>query len=248
MYIFVPVKILRTRIIVAVAELPLLYNQANDVYSAPYWRDCIIALVGCGKPGDSVMHVHAFYFILKPIIHLNYHAMKKFIFKLALVLTISTSLLGCSSDDSNTDLNPIENPNPTPQVPKKIRISKVTILQFPALNPLGDWWDFWAVGTAKNPDIYLKLTQGNTTLYQSSVVDDADYTQTYYDTFSPPLILSKLSDIHDFSLYDEDSGTSEFMVGVYFVPNQLISDTPSSIYLNHSEQNFKLKLDVTYEY
>jgi len=173
--------------------------------------------------------------------------MKKFLLK-PVFLALFIAFSGCSSDDSNTELNPIENPNPTPQVPKKIRISKVTILQFPALNPLGDWWDFWAIGTAQNPDIYLKLTQGNTTLYQSSVVDDADYTQTYYDTFSPPLILSKLSDIHDFSLYDEDSGTSEFMVGVYFVPNQLISDTPSSIYLNHSEQNFKLKVDVTYGY
>ena len=39
------------------------------------WRGCIIALVGCGKPGDCVVHVRAFIFITN--IHLNYHNHEK---------------------------------------------------------------------------------------------------------------------------------------------------------------------------
>lgn len=95
--------------------------------------------------------------------------MRKFIFKSALILAISTSLLSCSSDDSSdVDTTPVV------VTKTKVSVTKIEVSKIPQSDSNGLPWDF-----SSDPDIYIKLYDENNLL---------GYTSNYLPDFTPSIL------------------------------------------------------------
>lgn len=180
--------------------------------------------------------------------------MKKFIFKSVLLLIVSTSLLSCSSDDSETTA-PIVCPTgytgtdcTTQVTPTRIVISKIRVKLFPNTNA-GSNWD---VGSA--PDIFVRLGRGDgsastVTLFTSDYISDALSDGTNFFDFTPstPIELLFPTQQHAIILGDYDSTSSnEFMGGLVFNPYNSTGGFPSTITVNNSSIPLRFELTVSY--
>ncbi|GEC77711.1 hypothetical protein [Flavobacterium aquatile] len=180
--------------------------------------------------------------------------MKKFIFKSVLLLIVSTSLLSCSSDDSEpteplvcpTGYNGID--CTTQITPTRIVISKIRVKLFPNTNG-GNNWD---IGSA--PDIFVRLGIGDgsastVVLFTSDYIADAVSDGTNFFDFTPntPIELLFPTQQHAIILGDYDSTSSnEFMGGLVFNPYNSTGGFPTTITVNNSSIPLRFELTVSY--
>jgi len=156
---------------------------------------------------------------------------------------VSNSNCGCNCPQGFTGSN-----CGTQITPTFINITKIKVIDFPMTNSNGNQWDTLAVGNYVRPDIFPFLSIGTTTLFQGTPFQDALNTSTYTWTpttsivLTPSQFLSQLS----LTLYDEDSGTNEFMGGFDFYLYNSTGGFPTTITLSNSTSPYKFELTVSY--
>lgn len=126
--------------------------------------------------------------------------------------------------------------------PKIILITKIEILEFPALDG-SVTWDLFG-GT--NADIYPKLIQGSSTLYNSSTYyTDAQPTSTYIFNPNPSIELNSITSSHRIQVYDHDDFDADDVVGeISFVPYNESNGFPANEILSNGD----LKVRLSYQY
>lgn len=129
--------------------------------------------------------------------------MKKIILPVLILIGIST---GCKKDDAI----------PTPPEPtySKVKITKVTVIQFQDTDNSGYAWD-----DIDDADLYFEITYAGT----SNSIFKLDPSLRYYDvtnsdvplswSFSPNLLISSLSSPIDVDLWDYDNLNNDDYIG-----------------------------------
>ena len=125
--------------------------------------------------------------------------------------------------------------------PKKIRISKIEVLRFPATDK-GAGWDF-----SSGPEIYPDLLKGSTLIWSSpSYFENADPNSTYEFNVSPVVDLTEPLDRYTIELYDYDSSSNDdLMGGISFTPYSNNNKFPRIITLD-ANGNVAFRIHVSY--
>jgi len=133
--------------------------------------------------------------------------------------------------------------------PKKnatgMRITKVTILEFPATESNGAGWDL-----TSGPDVTFRITKG--TSCGAATFEPS----THYENATPGIALEwdvnyYITDVNanwSVCVYDYDTiDADDFMGGLYFRPQDKATGAASSA-LTLQSGSIKLRLDVTWQY
>lgn len=109
--------------------------------------------------------------------------------------------------------------------PTKIRITKITVTQFPATDG-GAGWDL-----TSGPELYPTVSFGGTTLWNSpTYYADANPSLDYDFTPSPAIDLNSPTSQYTIRIYDYDtSDPDDYMGGILFYPYNSSNGFPSSI-------------------
>ena len=137
----------------------------------------------------------------------------------------------------------------TQVTPKKIRISTITIRDFPAYNGSGYWdsGDYYG----RRPDIYFKIVKDDVPIFNMLSFHDA------YDNAvnsNDMLIMITYFDITDFNsqysieLWDKDDNyeNDELMLSLNFIPYSSTGGFPSTLYVEGPWGNVIFELEVLY--
>lgn len=184
--------------------------------------------------------------------------MKNFIVKSAMLMMF-LAFAGCSgSDDSKPE---VECPDGYTGVnclekitPKKVKINKVEIQSFPALNyDTNNYWDANETGINRNPDIYFMIYQNGGYIYElDTYMANADYQVTNTFNLPNPIIITDIDSpiILELRDYNAHNNTYQIMDNSYpvFVYEPSGVTFPSTITLFNSHDYFVVTLHVTYEW
>lgn len=130
----------------------------------------------------------------------------------------------------------------TARQPISITVSRIELLAYPATDN-GAGWDL-----TSGPDIFLGLSRGGSSVWQSNQqADDASPGQTYIYTPTPALVITNLAASQTFDIWDYDpTDSDDYMAGIVFTPNSVITNFPNQIVLETSAA--RLRLTVTYNF
>lgn len=187
----------------------------------------------------------------------------KNLFKLFFTIVLVAILFaGCSTEDNPitpTDPgNGSGDPDPTINTPKNMRITSITVTNFPDKKPNGDHWDFSPIlPLSSRPDLFVELSinGSNSSIFRSKTEQDASYLSNY--TFTEPALSSSESLPHNaamntgyiIELYDNDVTFNDFMGSVIFTPSSLYNDDNAENFSKSmSSGSIEIRIDGTWEY
>lgn len=108
------------------------------------------------------------------------------------------------------------------KTPTQIKISKIEITRFPATSS-GAGWDL-----TSGPDIYLQLSLGSTTIWESGYYQNADPSFSYSFDLNPIISLTNPNDQYTIRLLDfDDFDPNDFMGGINFTPYNNSNEFPT---------------------
>lgn len=130
--------------------------------------------------------------------------MKTQFLKLAMMLGMAVMLNGCSSDDSTSCPEGFTGPGCLTKIaPTKIKITKVVVTQYPAMDGTNPW-DAGEDSSGSAPDIWFAIGQNATLLTHSDYVIDASGAKTFL--FNIPYEMPNIYFTYGFYLYEFDGG------------------------------------------
>jgi hypothetical protein len=176
-----------------------------------------------------------------------------------IVPVVLVMFIGCSSDSSPTGVE--ENPTPEPEIqtPRSLIVQKITVTSFPANNPDGDTWDFNILDEyARRPDIYIMVTEKNSSDgFRSVTEDDAVYNGNYdlsdnhrSSDKSLPYDMD-YKDAYTITLYDDDGILKDDEIGTAdFYPSDYYSDNNATTFYRFIDlsNGVKVRLEGTWSY
>lgn len=135
--------------------------------------------------------------------------MKNFVFKIAVVLFISSSFFSCSSDDSAVSCPEGFTGQycETKITPSKIFINEIVIRNFPLVTNDLEFWDNGEDNSNEYPDVFLILGSGNDLLLFSDYIVDADENTGHISiTPSQPIEIVNVLSQYTIGIFDFDGG------------------------------------------
>ena len=133
--------------------------------------------------------------------------------------------------------------------PTSIRITQVTLNDFPAQND-GDDWDGFLCGGG-NPDILISLDDGNGEFFFSTNYDDVVPGTTLTFTQGFPTTTNNPENMHIIRLYDDDTGgcsPDDFMGGLQFSIYESDNGFPETIDVVNTSVQIEATLHIEYLY
>lgn len=130
--------------------------------------------------------------------------------------------------------------------PRKIKVTKVELIRFPATDNNGAGWD-----PTSGPDIYVRVLKGESPLWKSSNTynyQNANPSNVYSFDVSPAIDFTDPEGEYTISLYDyDDFDADDFMGGIIFTPYHKSKGFPSVLTIDAGGTvAFKLHLSYTW--
>ena len=129
------------------------------------------------------------------------------------------------------------------KTPQLIKITKITVTNFPPLNN-GDSWDAF-----DGPDIFIKLFYNSQAIAESGPFENAD-SQVEYSWTVTNLNLIAPEDPYTIELYDYDDGVTadDLMGGYTFTPYSDTNGFPDKITLSEPGSSTSFVLELEYQF
>lgn len=181
--------------------------------------------------------------------------MKTNFLKLACMLAIAGGITGCSSDDSKSEVLPVECPDgftgtdcSTKKRPTKIYITGIDIVSYPMINGEGNAWDWIEMGENENPDVYFSIYSGGQYIYTAdSYYENADGETLSFQTplYTENINLAILVELRD---YDEATNEYEYMSSTlpFFIYDPQQTYFPQSVLAQNG--NTTVRINLKYEW
>ena len=133
--------------------------------------------------------------------------------------------------------------------PTSIRVTQITLNDFPPQNN-GDDWDGFLCGGG-NPDILITLDDGNGEFFESPHYSDVVPGTTLTFTQGFPATTNNPENLHIIRLYDNDTGgcsPDDYMGGLEFSIYNSSNDFPETIEVYNSSIQIEATLHIEYLY
>jgi len=142
----------------------------------------------------------------------------------------------------------------TVQLPTKLKITKITVVDFPIVDSNGECWDFLGIC---EPDIFATVNDGvtstvsqnRTDYYSNCLPSNGPYIFDENQTSTMPFTLLNIQDKQfSFGLWDFD--TSSENMG-YYVVSDIVNEFPSTeirVYNSNTNHKIDFRLEVEWEY
>ena len=188
--------------------------------------------------------------------------MKNRIFKLITLSILATGYIGCSSDSSSDSYEIIacqnggtfidcncnclqgywDNDCSVQITPKSIKITKVTIRLFPALDENNETWDTPLPTTEDvQPDLYFQFIKSPSNIIYDSPTyfENANVANNHVFTLQTPIIVTDLSNPYTISLWDYDSASDDDLMAaqsffIYENDNDFLQQLQFTTLINQS--------------
>jgi len=154
------------------------------------------------------------------------------------VFSVTLTASGSGGSNSITKVVNIKN------APTKLKMTKLTLTDYPQTNSSGGGWD-----NNSGPDIYYKIMDENqtTTYFTGGTHSDVAYNDLpLIYTTGLPVTFIDLDEKYTIVFYDYDNvGSDDFIGGYYFTPSDR-NGYPSVISFSSSTSDLKFEIEVTW--
>lgn len=148
------------------------------------------------------------------------------------VVLVVLSLLACKKEEA--------------LVPTSIRITKITVTNFPPTDANGAGWDLF-----DGPDIYVQILLDNQTIYKhNQFFEDATPNNNYDFIPNSNINLDRPTNQYQIALFDFDDNLTEddLLGGITFIPYQPNIGTPATANLKVNGTQIEFTLDLEYTF